>query len=233
MTTKKWTPIARSALHGWHTGHGATFTNIGAWQVPARYRPVEDELAGVRGSAGICDISLVGKLRLQGKGLSAQLKTAFPNFPGLTPGKMMEHKLAATGELPIRVAALTAEDALVITTPGQSEAVLKAISAVPSDCAHGVDVTSVTAMFRIMGPHARNVLSAVVLEDIGPAAFPDMSVIQGRIADVHGILLHADAKSGPAYSLYVSRDYAEYMWEELIETGHATPFGMEAHAKLA
>ncbi len=202
--------------------------------MPARYQVMENEVEAVRRTAGICDISAVGKLRFQGKGLATLFQGAFGNFQGLTPGRITEHRLTATGDPPIRVAALGVDDALIITMPGQSAPVLKAITAVPSDCAHGVDVTSSMAMFRILGPNARNVLAAIVLEDIGPSAFPDMSVIQGRMADIHGMLFHADAKSGPAYSIYVSRDYAVYVWEALLEAGHdLTPFGMDAHSKLA
>ena len=74
---RAWKPYRHSALHHSHVDLGATMVERDGWQQPATYGTEERELATLRESVGLCDVSAHGKLLLQGDGLDATLREAF------------------------------------------------------------------------------------------------------------------------------------------------------------
>jgi sarcosine oxidase subunit alpha len=59
-------------LHDWHEAAGATFVNAGLWLRPlvysqlAGWEPVLAEARAVRRGVGVCDVSSLGKIDVQG-----------------------------------------------------------------------------------------------------------------------------------------------------------------------
>ena len=70
---------------------------------------------------------------------------------------------------------------------------------------------------------------------MAPDAFPDASCAQSRFAEIHGTLVRLDAAGLPGYTLLFGREYGDYMWESIMETGERyglAPFGLEALGRL-
>lgn len=67
-------PVRRTALHDWHVRNGAVMQPTGAWLRPFFYpkpgetgwEPILREARAVRSAVGICDVSTLGKIDLQG-----------------------------------------------------------------------------------------------------------------------------------------------------------------------
>jgi glycine cleavage system aminomethyltransferase T len=55
------------------------------------------------------------------------------------------------------------------------------------------------------------------------------------VAHVHAIVLREDIKAIPGFHILVSREYAEAVWEAVLDAGRESrlqPFGLEALMRL-
>ena len=216
-------PTAVSALHYRHLELGAEMVEREGWILPARYTDPDDEAAGVRQSVGITDFSPVGKIRLQGQSIDKALLAAIPDYRATGVGSVF---VAKEGHI---VARLTNDDYLIITEPEQINATLTSLK--QDGCTHPVNVTSVLASIRLVGPNAPAVLAGVSELDLSPACFPDLSCVQTMVAEIHGTIIRRDIGNLLSYDLHFSRDYGDHMWESLMDAGERhglTPFGLEA-----
>ena len=55
-----------SPLHDAHKALDAKFTEFGGWNMPVQYGPILDEVGFVRSSAGLFDLSHMGRLKVTG-----------------------------------------------------------------------------------------------------------------------------------------------------------------------
>ena len=231
-----WNPVALSALHHKHLQLGAEMVEFAGWQRPARYRAAEDEIRRLMQAVGVCDISPVGKLSVQGEEIDRLLDAAFSGLDNRGVGGVSRGQLA-TGDAQqvAEVARLAHDELMLLTAPGQAPSVMSLLSEHPGECVHIVDITSALAGVRLAGPGAGRVLSRLTELDIALDAFPDRSVAQAKIAEIGGVLLRRDAGALLAFDLYFSREYGEYMWESLMEAGEdyvIAPFGVDALERL-
>jgi aminomethyltransferase len=65
--------LRKTPLHGEHVKLGSKLADFGGWEMPIEYSGVVSEHTAVRTSCGIFDVSHMGKLRIQGKGVAAEL----------------------------------------------------------------------------------------------------------------------------------------------------------------
>ena len=214
-------------MHYRHIELGAEMVEHEGWTLPARYTDPDDEAAGVRQAVGISDVSPVGKIRLQGESVQQAILEAIPDYQATSIGS------AAVSKAGQVVARLADDDYLIITEPEQIKTTLKSLK--QDGCVHPVNVTSVLAGVRIVGPSAPAVLAGVTELDLSPASFPDLSCSQTMVAEIHGTVIRRDIGNLLSYDLYFSRDYGDHLWESLVDAGElhgVTPFGLEAMSLL-
>ena len=222
-------PVALSPLHHAHVELGAEMELVDGWLRPTRYGGADEEVAGVRSAAGVCDVSPMGKLALQGDSLDAPLGSA---FPASTPPAVGQ--VARVDEDTV-VSRLAHDEALVTMAPSRSALLAERLSDASTGCAHVVDVTSGLAAVRIVGPRAPDALAALTELNVALDAFPDASCAQSRFAEIHGTLVRLDAAGLPGYTLLFGREDGDYMWEAIVEAGERyglVPFGIEALGRL-
>ncbi|HUY15714.1 MAG TPA: hypothetical protein VMX16_19115 [Terriglobia bacterium] len=110
------------------------------------------------------------------------------------------------------------------------------VSEPPLDPPEGAtDVTSVYADLLMAGPFSREVLGKLSSLNLSNESLPNLSCVQGSVAHVHTILRREDLGSMPAFHLLVSREYAESVWQIILQSGRefqANPFGMKALQSL-
>jgi len=97
--------------------------------------------------------------------------------------------------------------------------------------AEAIDVTSVYASLRLVGPWSKDVLNKLTSLNLADAALPNLSCAQTNVAHVHTIVMREDIKELPAFHLLVGREYAEYFWDAIVHAGHEFQlclFGLEA-----
>ena len=235
MTT--WKPVGLSAMHSRLVDLGAAMVETAGWQTPATFTSAQDEAERVRRAVGFCDVSATGKLLVQGDDVGSLLESTLPGLQPLDLGHvaLLPSERVGSGR-DIRLARLTADEVLVLTSPGGVESLNQTLDDSTGPCVHQVDLTSALAGVAIAGPEAPRLLSALTELDAAPVSFQDLSCAQGKLAEVHGVLVRCDLPGLLGYELYFGREYGEHMWDAIMEAGRdleVLPFGTEALQLLA
>ena len=234
------TAIAKlTAMHAAHRELGGEFIYRDGWKLPGHYSAVEEEVARVKGSGGIFDISPVGKLSFQGADVLDGIARALSLPEPLTVGKSVKCASPTASEdsrESVTVAALTYDEVMVITSPGARESVAGALEEQLSGCAHMIDLTSAWAGIGVIGPRVGEALARIVELDLDPERFLDGACAQAKTAEVHALIVRGDVSGELGYQLYVTRDYGEYVWDALVHGGRGVwvgPVGVEAFERIA
>jgi sarcosine oxidase subunit alpha len=231
-----WNPVKRSSLHHKHLALGAALEQREGWQQPARYSSAEQELEQLKGAAGLCDISSVGKVSVQGEQLGHLLTAAFPDATELHIGSLRQVKLGSPSDpWHCALSRLAVDEYLAVTPTGKNVALVEILEEDPDRCAHVVDLTSALAGVSIAGPSANLLLTNLIDLDLSDAGFPHLHCALSKIAGIHGTLLRRDIAGLLRYELYFTREFGEYMWDVLMEAGErygAVPVGVEAKELL-
>jgi heterotetrameric sarcosine oxidase alpha subunit len=251
-TGKHFEPIRRTPLDAWHAAHRALFVEAGQWLRPRAYvRAGESfaaawrrEVLAVRSAAGICDVSTLGKIDVQGPDAAAFLDRVYCNgFARLAVGRC-------------RYGLMLREDGVVlddgtVTRIGESHYVLTTTTANAGRVlAHlefllqavwpelNVRVASVTDQYgqiALAGPRSRDVLRRVVDGDVGNAALPFLNFAAAVIAGACVRLFRISYSGELAYEVAVPADQTVAVWEALLAAGREfglAPYGTEAMAAM-
>ncbi len=206
------------------------------WKCPAYYTSPAKEVEIARASAGLCDISPMGKFSIQGHDLAAYLPKVVRQTAHLAVNKAVPSTLSDRAEVHLTVCSFAQDEAFGTCAPDQRDAVSKGLNAHLAGCAHIVDMTSNFAGIALVGPASPTLLSKLTDLNIAPRAFPNLSCAQGKLAEVYAIILRSDISKLPAYQLFVGRDFGAYVWEAMLEAGHGlgvAPIGVTALHQLA
>ena len=131
---------------------------------------------------------------------------------------------------------LAEDHALLTTPPGDGALLATSLEERLSGCAHVTDLTSTLAAFGLAGPRSREVLSKVTPLDLTTRGLSAFTCAQASVAKCHAVLARLDFDDAPAYRIFLTRDYAEFAWDALMEAGHdcgIKPVGTEAWRALA
>jgi sarcosine oxidase subunit alpha len=242
-------PRRRTALHDWHARAGGVFLETGLWLRPAYYTtsgetgwtPILREARAVRGSVGICDVSTLGKIDIQGADAATFLDRLYTNtFSTLPVGR-------ARYGLMLREDGMVFDDGttsrlgehhfLMTTTTAKAAEVLEHMEfhaqvVWPDLDVQFCSVTDQWAQIAVAGPNARKTLERCVEGlDLSDDRFPFMAVGETRVAGV-GVRVFRVSFSGElAYEIAVPAGYAERVWSVIVETGRPfsiMPYGLEA-----
>ena len=163
---------------------------------------------------------------MQGETVDEALREALPDYKATPVGSV-----TISGDTV--VARLANDDCLILTGQASVDYVLDSLRL--DGYAHPVNVTSVLAAVRIIGPNISQVLAGVSDLDLAPLYFPNLSCAQGMVAEIHGTIIRRDIGGLPVYDLLFGRDYGDHMWESLMDAGEPhglTPIGLEAMSLL-
>jgi sarcosine oxidase, subunit alpha len=241
-------PVRATPMHGWAEEHGAEFENVALWK-RARYFPragenmhraVARECLAVRNQCGIFDASTLGKIEVVGRDAATFMNRMYVNsWTKLAVGRTRYGILLREDGfiLDDGVVARTAEDRFhVTTTTGGAAGVLARmedyLQTEWSDLL--VWLTSTTeqwAVIAVQGPAARQVLLPLIEGiDIGPGAFPHMSVAKGHICGAPLLLFRVSFSGELGFEVNVPADYGRSVWEAIYSAGQSfgmTPYGTE------
>ena len=252
-TGDRFQPIRRTALHGWHVRHGAVLQPTGAWLRPFFYgeagadawAPILREARAVREAVGLCDVSTLGKIDVQGPDAGVFLDRLYANrFSSLAVGRARYGLMLREDGIVFddgTTSRLGPEHFLVTTTTGNAAAVLEhmefhAQTVWPDLDLQFCSVTDQWAQIAVAGPRARETLSRVVEGlDLSNAAFPFMAVGEGRIGAVPARIFRISFSGELAYEVAVPSGTAEAVWEAILAAGAPfgiLPYGLEAMGVL-
>jgi heterotetrameric sarcosine oxidase gamma subunit len=193
----------------------AVMAEYRGWQVASQFTSPEQEARQVRETAGLADWSWMSKFDLKGCGLKTtpQIEAGADLWP-LAPCHYL-----ATSENTDREEIL---GKLAFLCSAETPTCL-------------TDVTSAYAALLLAGPHSRDILQKLTTLNVSDESLPDGACAQASLSHVHAIFLRRDVGAMPAFTLLVSREYAEYVWDSVMHAGHAcriTPFGTACRSLL-
>lgn len=209
-------PYCTSPLESKHTHSGVAFIDRAGWRLPDRYSSLEAEIAAVQQHAGMADLSAKGKLNLKGASLPKFLDRVL-QIQSYLPGNLTSVEF---NHQKILLAALTSDEALLLTPPGQEGQVMDFLSQnLGETLVSFVDCTGGLAGLLLAGPHSRSTIAKFCALSVHPHDFPNFHVAQTGFAKVRAAILRRDLGSLPAFELYFDRSYAGYLWETLLAAG--------------
>lgn len=252
---KHFQPVRRSPLHNWAAKNGATFVETGLWYRSAWFplagektwrESVDREVKNVRINAGLCDVSMLGKIEITGKDAAEFLDRIYCNaFKKLPVGN-------ARYGLMLREDGFIYDDGttsrfeddrfFMTTTTAYAAGVMNHLDFCAQALWPELDVrlASVTdqwAQMAVAGPKSRLILQRIVDQDVSNQAFPflaakDVSLFGGRLS---GRLFRISFSGELAYELAVPAGYGEAVADALMEAGkehRISAYGVETLSVL-
>ena len=238
-------PVRRTPMQDWHEANGAVFEPVGQW-LRARYYPgggetmreaVARECRAVRGAAGVLDASTLGKIDIRGPDAAEFLNRIYTNgWKMLGIGRCRYGLMLGEDGMVFDdgVTTRTGEHRyLMTTTSGNAAAVLEWLeewlqTEWPELQVYCTSVTEQWGTITVSGPHARILLEPLVEDiDLDPAAFPFLSMREGRIGGAPGRIFRIAFTGELSYEVNLPWRRCLPVWETLIGAG-AAPYGTEA-----
>jgi sarcosine oxidase subunit alpha len=246
---KGFAPERFTTSHKTSLERGAPMIEAGLWYRPSYFpQPGETtwrescdrEVKTVRESVGICDVSTLGKIDIQGEGAAAFLDFVYCNmFSTLKVGRARYGlMLREDGHVMDdgTTARLSETHFLMTTTTAAAGQVMRHLEFVhqclrPDLDVRFVSVTEQWAQFAVAGPKSREVLNAVLDSELSDADWPFMACGPVRIGGVEGRLFRISFSGEHAYELAVPARYGDSLFRLLLseaEVRGGAAYGMEA-----
>jgi methylglutamate dehydrogenase subunit C len=244
-------PARLAPSHQWAKEQGAVFVETGPWLRALYYpKPGEDpqaavnrEVANVREQVGICDVSTLGKIDVQGSDAGIFLDRVYANtFSTLPVGKARYGLMLREDGFVLddgTTARLREDHYFVTTTTVNAVKVMQHLEFCqqclwPELDVQMVSVTEQWAQFAVAGPQAREVLQKVVdpTHDISNEAFPylavgEVSVCGGTLARLFRLSFSGEL----AYEIAVPARFGDSLVRAIMDAG--APFGIAPYGTEA
>lgn len=214
-----------------HQALGARLTEFAGWQMPLQYTGVIAEHNAVRTSAGLFDVTHLGKLRVRGPGAAEALQHALTaDVVGLEPGRAT-YALALVDDGgcvdDVFVYRIAADEWLVVPNAANVAAVAGCIR---ESGAEPADEWDRYAILALQGPD-----SFMVLEKVWPGSDAlGLKLHHWCTLDVFGsdgLVARTGYTGERGFEIYVPFDAAERAWTALLDAG-AAPVGLGARDTL-
>jgi heterotetrameric sarcosine oxidase alpha subunit len=249
---KDFRPIRKTPSHKWAEEQGAVFVEVGMW-LRAQWFPksnerhwresVDREVLATRNSVGVCDVTTLGKIDVQGSDAAIFLNKIYANgFAKLAIGKTRYGLMLREDGIVMDdgTAGRLAEDHFVVTTTTANAVPVYRHMEFARQClwpdldVQLISTTESWAQYAVAGPNARRLLQKVVDPsfDISNEAFPFMGCANITVfAGLRARLFRISFSGELAFEIAVPTRYGDAMMRRLIKEGEefdVTPYGTEA-----
>ncbi|MFE3293827.1 glycine cleavage system aminomethyltransferase GcvT [Rhodococcus sp. NPDC059234] len=170
--------LQQGPLHAVHTELGATFAPFGGWQMPVSYAGVVAEHTAVRETAGVFDVSHLGKALVAGPGAAEFVNASLTNDLGKIGPGQAQYTLCATesgGVVDDLIAYYVSDDEVFLVPNAANTAAV--VAKLAAEAPAGVSVTDQHrdfAVLAVQGPRSAEILAALGLpSDMEYMAFAD------------------------------------------------------------
>jgi methylglutamate dehydrogenase subunit C len=246
---KEFKPFRLTPSHKWAAEQGAIFVEVGMW-LRAQWLPrkgethwrqsVDREVLATRKSVGICDVTTLGKIDIQGTDAGAFLDKVYANtFSTLAVGKCRYGLMLREDGIVFddgTTARMGEHEYVMTTTTANAVTVFRHLEFVrqclyPDMDVQVISTTEAWAQYSVAGPNARKLLQKIVDQDISDSAFPYMGA--GNITVCGGLrarLFRISFSGELAYEIAVPTRYGDALIRKLVEAGEefdAVVYGTE------
>lgn len=249
---KDFRPYRLTPSHRFAEEQGAAFVETGMWLRAQWYpRPgethwrdtVDREVQATRGSVGVCDVTTLGKIDIQGRDAAEFLNKVYVNgFAKLPVGKVRYGLMLREDGIVMddgTTARIGETHYVMTTTTANAGPVFRHLEFCrqclwPDLDVHLISATDGWAQFAVAGPNSRKLLQNLVdpEHDISNEAFPFMACAEFSVLGGTPARLFRISFSGElAYEIAVPARYGSPMMYALMKAGEAfnvTAYGTEA-----
>ena len=244
-------PTRLTPTHHWAEARGAVFVEVGQW-MRAQYFPqpgeshwrqsVDREARAVRSGVGLCDVTTLGKIDVQGADAGEFLNRIYSNMIStLKTGRVRYGLMLREDGFAYddgTCARLAQDQYVVTTTTGNAGLVYKNMEFArqclwPELDVQIISTTDAWAQIAVAGPRARTLLERIADGfDLSNESFPFMACAPLTVCGGLRARLFRISFSGElAYELAVPARFGHALMERLCTEGAdlgATPYGTEA-----
>ncbi|WP_424943885.1 sarcosine oxidase subunit alpha family protein [Aliiroseovarius crassostreae] len=249
---KEFHPTRLTPSHKWAEEQGAAFVEVGNW-LRAQWFPqegethwrqsVDREVLQTRKSVGICDVTTLGKIDVQGADAAAFLNKIYANgFAKLPVGKVRYGLMLREDGVAYDdgTAARLRDDHFVVTTTTANAVLVYRNMEFARQClwpdldVQLISTTEAWAQYAVAGPNARKLLQKIVDPefDISNEVFPFMGCGEITVCGGCRARLFRISFSGElAYEIAVPTRYGDALMRVLMAAGEefdVVPYGTEA-----
>jgi len=240
-------PERRTASHAWAAERGASFVDAGQWKRAQWYGSgdwqaiVNAEVAATRSGVGICDVSTLGKIEVQGPDAVTLLDRLYINtFSTLPVGRARYGVMLREDGFVMDdgTTARFADDRFFVTTTTVNAArVMQHIDYCrqviwPELDVQASSVTEQWATYAVAGPRSRELLQGLLPDlDLADAAFPYMAAAEILWAKAPARLFRLSFCGELAYEISAPASRGEALVRALFDVGRelgVVPYGTEA-----
>ena len=249
---KDFRPTRHTPSHHWAEEQGAVFVEVGAW-LRAQWFPqpgethwresVDREVTATRESVGVCDVTTLGKIDIQGADAGEFLDRVYANtFGTLAVGKVRYGLMLREDGIVMddgTTARMGEHHYVMTTTTANAVGVFRHLEFCrqclwPDLDVHLISATEQWAQYAVAGPNSRKLLENIVDPefDISNDAFPFMACANITVCGGIAARLFRISFSGEmAYEIAVPTRYGDSMIRALMQAGepyNVVPYGTEA-----
>lgn len=232
------TALRRTPLWDLHQAQQARMTAFSGWEMPVQYQGITAEHQAVRQQVGMFDISHMGKFRLRGNTLLAQLQWLVPSdLSCLQPGRA-KYTVLLNSEAGILDDLIFYDQGQTPTGEEQLFAIVNAATTAKDqqwlrqhlDSAITFeDLTPEQALIAIQGPEAQAALQPLVNHDL--ATVKPYDHLNTTLAGQPAFLARTGYTGEDGFELMVAPSLGRQVWQELLGQG-VIPCGLGARDTL-
>lgn len=243
-------PTRLTPSHAWAEGQSAPFIDVGLWK-RAQFFPrggdrgwrdaVDREVLATRGSVGVCDVSTLGKIDIQGPDAATLLDRLYVNsFSTLKVGRARYGLMLRDDGFALddgTTSRLGNQRFFMTTTSANAAQVMQHLDFArqvrwPELDVQAVSVTDQWAAFAVAGPRSRELVQRLLPGfDLSNEAFPYLGAAETEYEGRTARLFRLSFSGELAFELSVPARHGEALLLALLEAGAdlgVVPYGAEA-----
>ena len=243
-------PTRLTASHGWAADQGAVFVDVGQWKRAQWYvRPgldgwqeiVNAEVNATRTGVGVCDVSTLGKIELQGPDAATLLDRLYANTVSTLPVGRARYGVMLREDGFVMddgtVSRLAEDRWFVTTTTANAARVMQHIDFCrqvlwPELDVQAASVTEQWATYAVAGPRSRVLLQKLLPDlDLSNEAFPYMACAEISWGGAPARLYRLSFSGELAYEISAPAWLGDQLVRALFDAGRelgVVPYGTEA-----
>lgn len=217
--------MKQTVLHQRHLQSTTKMTEFQGWQVPLQFTDIQNEYHAVRSSAGLFDISYLGRIEVSGPGAAGLLNGVLTRSIAKSAAGPARYCLICNegGFVLADVLAFPVPDRspnrrfLLTTNPINAEAVHQWLTQHAGSDVQITDATQSLAQFALQGPRSFD-----IIETLSGQVFKKMkrgAVREATLAESSVLISRSGYTGEQGYELFVPADRALPLWESILNTG--------------
>jgi aminomethyltransferase len=221
-----------------HRAHGAKLVDFAGWEMPIQYASVVDEYRHVRESAGLFDVSHMGRIRVAGESALGFLQYMTTSNVAAIPVLGSQYSMVCNPSGGIK------DDIFVYhTKPNEYLICVNASNRIKivswfhehrgSRAVSIHDESETMAQLALQGPASSIILDNAGLTDV--KCLKPRTALPVTIRDQSCFISRTGYTGEPGWELYVPSDVVPAVWDDLLRAGHyadITPAGLGARDLL-